>query len=172
MKIFSTILVLLLLSGCSLFKNEIEDRRPDPVIIQNKTLLAYECPQAPQIDNVDLRDIKWDVVSRKELDALLLELMLEMYEGDDDPFEDEEFVILISIVNQAVGDLFFHPGEETRWSLSADDYADLGRNTSDIEAALKQLKSVIRHYKKCEADSKDIVRRANEQENAVVSDQE
>lgn len=171
MKIFSTVLVLLLLSGCSLFKNEIEDKRPDPVIITNKTLLAYECPKPPQVDNVDLRKIQWDVVSRKELDALILETMTELYEGDDDPFEDEDFLAIISILNQVIGDMFFHPGDEVRWSLSADDYANLGRNTSDIKAALKQMKTVIRAYGKCVADSKDAVRRANEQEEAQLQQQ-
>ena len=171
MKIFSTLLIVLLLSGCSLFKNEIEDRRPDPVVINNTTLLAYECPRPPQIDNVDLRTITWDVVSRKELDALIVELMTELYVGDDDPFEDEEFLAVVSIMNQAIGDLFFHPGDDVRWSLSADDYANLGRNTSDIEAALKQFKVVIRHYGQCILDSKDIARRANEREEATVQEQ-
>jgi hypothetical protein len=156
------------MSGCSLFRNDIEDRRPDPVIVNNTTMLGYECPQPPQIDNVDLRSIRWDVVSRKELDALILETLAELYEGDDDPLEDEEFLAIVSVLNLVIGDLFFHPGDEVRWSLSADDYANLGRNTSDIEAALKQMKIVIRHYKQCIADSKDIVRRANEREEATL----
>lgn len=171
MKIFSTILVLLLLSGCSLFRNDIEDRRPDPVIITNKTLLAYECPRPPQVDNVDLRSIKWDVVSRKELDALILETMSELYEGDDDPLEDEDFLAIVSILNLVIGDLFFHPGDEVRWSLSADDYANLGRNTSDVEAALKQFKAVIRSYVQCVADAKDVVRRRNELEEARLQEE-
>lgn len=171
MKIFSTLLVVLLLSGCSLFKNDIEDRRPDPIIITNKTLLSYECPQPPQVDNVDLRKINWDVVSRKELDAVILETLSEYYVGEDDPLEDEDFLAMISVLNLVIGDLFFHPGDEVRWSLSADDYASLGRNTSDIEAALKQLKTVIRHYKKCIEDSKDAVRRANEKENAQLQEE-
>lgn len=171
MKIFNTLLVLLLLSGCSLFNNDIEDKRPNPVIVNNTTQLAYECPRPPQIDNVDLRRITWDVVSRKELDALILETMSELYEGDDDPLEDEEFLYIVSILNLVIGDLFFHPGDDVRWSLSADDYANLGRNTSDIEAAIKQFKAVIRSYVKCIADSKDAVRRANEQEEARLQEE-
>ncbi len=171
MKIFSTILILLMLSGCSLFKNEIEDRRPDPVIITNKTLLAYECPRPPQVDNVDLRSIKWDVVSRKELDALIETTILEFYVGDDDPYEDEEFITLVFVLNQVIGDFFFHPDDETRWTLSADDYANLGRNTSDVEAAMKQFKVVIRSYIQCIDDAKDVVRRRNELEEARLQTQ-
>lgn len=153
--------VALLLSGCGLFGPRIDDRRPDPVIVTNKTVLAYECPAPPQLDNFAARDIEWDVASRKELDAVILELMADLYEGDGDPLEDEEFLAIISIVNQTVGDFFFQPGDEVRWSLSADDYADLGRNTSDILAAMKQMKEVIRHYKQCIADSEEAVRRQN-----------
>jgi hypothetical protein len=111
------------------------------------------------------------VVSRKELDALIVETVAELYEGDVDPFEDEEFLAIVSVLNLVIGDLFFHPGDEVRWSLSADDYANLGRNTSDIEAALKQMKIVIRHYKRCIDDSKDIVRRANEREEATLQEE-
>lgn len=168
MKIFSTLLVLLLLSGCSLFSNRFEDKRPAPVVTIHRTLLAYECPQPPQLDTFVANDIEWDVASRKELDAILLELMFEFYEGDDDPFEDEEFLILVSIINQEVGNFFFHPDDEVRWSLSAEDYAGSGKNLSDGIKALKQMKSVIIHYKKCIADSKDVVRRANEQATVEV----
>ena len=134
-------------------------------------MMSYQCTKPPQVDNVDLRSINWDVVSRKELDALILTTMLELYEGDDDPFEDEELMVIVSVLNQVIGDYFFHPDDETRWTLSADDYADLGRNTSDIEAALKQFKIVVRHYIKCIRDSEDIARRANEREEATLQEQ-
>lgn len=163
MKTFSILVLMLLMSGCSLFSNTFEDERPAPVVTVHRTLLAYECPQPPQLDKFVANDIVWDVASRKELDAILLELMLDLYEGDDDPFEDEEFLIIVSIINQEVGNFFFHPDDEARWSLSAEDYADSGRNVSDVIKALKQMKSVIRHYKKCIDDSKDIARRADEQ---------
>ena len=154
MKIFSIALMTLVLSGCGLFGARIEDNRPPPVSTTHITQLAYTCPQPPQVDNFDSRDIVWDVASRIELDAVMLELLTDL----DVPEED------IWIINQAVGDFFFHPGDEVRWSLSADDYADLGRNTSDILAATKQFKLVVQHYKKCIADSKDAVLRANERD--------
>ena len=160
MKIFSTVLVLLFLSGCSLFSNKFEDERPAPVVTIHRTLLAYECPQPPQLDTFVANDIEWDVASRKELDAVMLELLDELgYIEDEDIF----------IINQVVGDFFFHPDDEVRWSLSAEDYADAGKNTSDGIKALKQMKAVIIHYKKCVADSKEVVRRSNEQTNTEVS---
>ena len=171
MKIFSVIAVSLLLSGCGFLSPRIEDARPDPVIVTQRTYIAYECPAPPQVDNVDLRGIEWDVASRKELDAVLLELMAELYEGDDDPLEDEDFLALISIINQTVGDFFFHPDDEVRWSLSADGYADNGRNTSDVLAALRQFKTVIAHYQKCIADSQDTARRLNERGNTEVTEE-
>ena len=151
MKIFSILVVTFLITGCSLFGNRFEDNRPPPVVTVHRTLLAYECPQPPQIDNFTARDFQWDVASRMELDAVMLELLEELGTPDDDIF----------IINQVVGDFFFHPDDEVRWSLSADDYANLGRNTSDIIKALKQLKAVVIHYKKCIDDSKDAVIRAN-----------
>ena len=153
MKIFSIALLAFILSGCSLFGPRIEDNRPDPVIVNHTTQIAYTCPEPPLVDNVTMRDIEWDVVSRKELDAVILELMNEL------SIPEEE----IAIINQVVGDFFFHPDDEVRWSLNADDYADLGRNTSDVLAALKQMKAIAQHYKKCINDSEDAVRRANEQ---------
>lgn len=161
MKIFSILFLTLLMSGCSLFSNKFEDERPAPVVTVHRTLLAYECPQPPQLDTFVSNDIKWDVASRKELDAILLELMLDLYEGDDDPLEDEEFLAIISIINQEVGNFFFHPDDEVRWSLSAEDYTDSGKNVSDLIKALKQMKSVILHYKKCISDSKEAVRLSN-----------
>ena len=160
MKIFSTALILLLLSGCSLFSNKFEDERPAPVVTVHRTMLAYECPQPPQLDTFVSNDIQWDVASRKELDAVMLELL------DDLGYIEEEDIF---IINQVVGDFFFHPDDEVRWSLSAEDYADSGKNTSDVTKALTQMKSVIKHYKKCIDDSKDTVRRADEQSNAEVS---
>lgn len=160
MKIFSAVLVLLLLSGCSLFSNTFEDERPVPVVTIHRTLLAYECPQPPQLDTFVANDIMWDVASRKELDAVMLELLDELgYIDDEDIFA----------INQVVGDFFFHPNDEVRWSLSAEDYANSGKNVSDVTKALKQMKSVIRHYKKCVVDSKEIVRRSNEQATTEVS---
>ncbi len=160
MRIFSILILMLLISGCSLFKNVFEDERPEPVVTIHRTLLAYECPQPPQLDTFVANDIEWDVASRKELDAVMLELLDELgYIDDEDIF----------IINQIVGDFFFHPDDEVRWSLSAEDYADSGKNVSDVTKALKQMKSVILHYKKCVVDSKEIVRRANEQANAEVS---
>ena len=49
------------------------------------------------------------------------------------------------------------PEEDVLWALNADDYADFGRNTSDILAATKQMKEVIRHFKQCIADSEQAV---------------
>lgn len=152
MKIFSVIFLSVLLSGCSLFGARIEDNRPDPVLVTHVTQLAYTCPEPQPLDNVEMRDIQWDVASRKELDAEILELMNELSVPEEE----------IAIINQAVGDFFFHPDDQVRWSLSADDYADLGRNTSDVLAALKQLKAIVLHYKKCINDSEEAVRRANE----------
>ena len=79
MKIFSIVIASLLLSGCSLFGSKFEDERPEPVIVTNRTYIAYECPAPPQIDNFEARDIEWDVASRKELDAIVLELFYELY---------------------------------------------------------------------------------------------
>lgn len=152
MKIFSIIITVFLLSGCSMFGTKIEDQRPDPVNTTHITQLAYNCPQEPQVDNFVKRDVEWDVASRKELDQKMVELMEELEIPDEDMY----------IINQVVGDFFFHPGEETRWTISPDGYTNFGRNTSDVIKALKQLKSVARHYKKCIADSKEVVRRANE----------
>ncbi len=152
MKIFSILVMMLLMSGCSLFSNKFEDERPAPVVTIHRTLLAYECPQPPQLDTFVANDIMWDVASRKELDAVMLELLDELgYIEDEDIF----------IINQVVGDFFFHPNDEVRWSLSAEDYAGSGKNVSDVTKALKQMKSVILHYKKCVADSKEIVRQSN-----------
>lgn len=160
MKIFSTLLVLLLLSGCSLFSNTFEDERPAPVVTVHRTLLAYECPRPPQLDTFVSNEVDWDVASRKELDAVMLELLDELgYIDDEDIF----------VINQVVGDFFFHPDDEVRWSLSAEGYVNSGKNTSDVTKALKQMKSVIIHYKKCVVDSKEAVRRANEQATEEVS---
>ncbi len=147
MKIFSIIVVSLFLSGCGLFGTKIEDNRPPPVLITNRTLLAYSCPPPPQLDTFNGRSIEWDVISRKELDAIMLVLM-------DELDVDEENIF---ILNQAVGDFFFAPGEEVIWALSADDYANFGKNTSDILAATKQMKEVIRHFKQCIVDSEKAV---------------
>ena len=164
MKIFNVLFVtvLLLLSGCSIFSRPtIEDNRPPPVITTHITQLAYECPEPPQVDNFDARDIVWDVASRQELDGVMIELLEELgYIEDEDIF----------IINQVVGDFFFHPDDEVRWSLSADDYAKLGRNTSDILAAAKQLKTIVGHYRQCVQDSKDALIRANEATNTEVSE--
>jgi len=154
MKIFSLILFSLVLSGCGLFGARIEDRRPDAVNTTHTTILGYTCPQPPQLDTFRSRPVDWDVISRKELDAEMLALMDEL-----DVEEDVMFII-----NQATGDFFFLPEEEVIWALSADDYADLGRNTSDILAAMKQQKEVIRHYKQCITDSEQIVLDANRRE--------
>ncbi len=160
MKIFSMLILMLLMSGCSLFSNKFEDERPAPVVTVHRTLLAYECPQPPQLDTFVANDIEWDVASRKELDMVMLELLDELgYIDDEDIF----------VINQVVGDFFFHPNDEVRWSLSAEDYADSGKNVSDVTKALKQMKSVIIHYKKCVIDSKEAVRRANEQATEEVS---
>ena len=154
MKIFSLILLSLVLSGCGLFGARIEDRRPDAVNTTHTTVLGYTCPQPPQLDKFTSRPVDWDVISRKELDAEMLTLMDEL-----DIEEDAIFII-----NQATGDFFFLPEEEVIWALSADDYADLGRNTSAVLAAMKQQKEVIRHYKQCITDSEQIVLDANRRE--------
>ena len=152
MKTFSIVLLMsLTLSGCGMFGAKIEDQRPPPVVITNRTLLAYQCPPPPQVDNVVTRPIQWDVISRLELDAVILELLTELGIEDEDMF----------IINQAVGDFFFHPEDEVIWALNPDDYADLGRNTADILAAMKQFKEVAIHYKKCIADSEQAVLRKN-----------
>lgn len=159
MKTFSILLIGIFLSGCSIF-DRFEDQRPPPVVITNKTLLAYQCPPPPQVDNVDSRPIQWDVISRLELDAVILELLTELGIEDEDMF----------IINQAIGDFFFHPEDEVIWALNPDDYADLGRNTADYLAGLKQFKQVALHYKKCISDSEKAVLEQNVAESESDSD--
>jgi len=159
MKIFSIIIVSLSLSGCGLFGAKIEDNRPPPVLITNKTLIAYSCPPPPQLDTFNGRRIDWDVISRKEFDEKLVVLMNELG-VEEGSIEEENFFI----VNQMVGDFFFGPGEDGIWALNADDYADFGKNTSDVLAATKQMKDVIRHFKKCIADSEKAVLEINRTE--------
>ena len=156
MKIFSIILLSLLFSGCSMFGTKIEDARPDPIVIVNKTLLAYSCPNPPQLDTFDARPVNWDVISRIELDAEMVALMEELDVEED----------ILFIINQATGDFFFLPNEDVIWALSADDYANLGRNTSDVLAAFRQAKDVIRHYKQCIADSEKALLEQNLKEAA------
>lgn len=160
MKNISVILIALFLTGCGVFGPKIEDNRPAPVIVTNTTQLAYTCPTPPPLDKFSARDVDWDVPSRKQLDAEMLELLTEL----DVPEED------LYIINQAVGDFFFHPDDEVRWTLSADDYANLSKNTQDVLAALRQFKAVVAHYKKCIADSEEAVRIANEKSTTEVSE--
>lgn len=168
MKTFSLIIFSLLLTGCGLFGPKIVDKRPDPVIIVNKHLVAYQCPPAPQVDNVSIRNINWNVISRKELDAYIIETLFEFFDIPIDEDEMTEQLIMISVINKIIGDFFFMPGEEVIWSLSADDYSGLGLNTSDFIAGLAQLKAVAIHYKECNAQSIRLAQERNEAEVATL----
>jgi len=154
-KFFALLLLAVLATGC--VSTKIDDTRPDPVNITTKTFLAYSCPQPPIIDKFKARNITWDVISRKELDAVLLKLLAESgVEGE-----------ALLIVNEQTGDFLFQPNESVIWGLTTDEYAALSRNTSDILAAVRQQKAVINHYKTCIADSEAAVIEANANSNPV-----
>ena len=162
MRICSVLALSSILCGCGLFGARIEDERPPPVITQHKTLIAYECPPPPQVDTFDARNINWRVLSRKRLDAFMLELMVDLATVEDDD---------LFIINEAAGDFFFMPEEEVLWALNSDDYAALSANTADILAALSQMKKVAMHYQDCIQASKDIVAARNAAEEATVTGQ-
>ena len=164
MKISSLIILSFFITGCGLFAPQIGDKRPDPVIITNKHLVAYQCPPSQQVDNVTMRDVTWDIKSRKELDAMFVEMMDEY--GVDVESEEE---FLIFAINQATGDFFFLPEQDVIWTLSADQYAALSANTSDLIGALAQMKAVAVHYKGCTETSVRIAQERNEAEETVVA---
>ena len=154
MKTISAILLVVVLAGCA-GGPKIVDKRPDPVVVTHQTLLAYDCPPPPTVDKFKARDITWDVISREQLVAVLSKLL------SDAGIEGEPLLF----IDKQTGDFIFQPGEETIWGLTADEYADLGRNTSDILAAVKQLRKVVDHYKSCIDKSKAAVEAANAAEN-------
>lgn len=151
------IVAVLFLSGC--VSTKVEDKRPDPVTTINRHFLAYTCPQPPDVDRFTARRVTWDVISRKELDGILLKLL------SDAGLEGEPLLF----VNKETGDFIFQPEDNVIWALSTADYTNLGRNTSDILAALRQKNKIIAHYEQCILDSEEAVKRANERENASTT---